>query len=271
MAAVLGRDRRDEPRLPPRDEVVDPVERAQAGEQRVDDPEVAAAPRHLVGIDRPGVDRLARQVAGVVGAGRVEPGGQRRDAAELPDLVLHRDRQALPVGTDRHAHRAGQAAVGQDQLATVRGRGGQHQLARLVGRDQQRDPMLRQERRQRPAVLVIDPTRRRRRLAFRFFRHGERSHRARTAVASPVPGRHARREPAFPQSTTLLGDSSLLRPERSPRAIMAAPTWSEKATARREERGIPAKLIGLESRNDEAGAVARASTRPGRASRCEVA
>ena len=50
-----------------------------------------------------------------------------------------------PFGPDRHPHRAGEVAVGQYQPATVRGRGGQDQLPGVVGRDQERYPMLGQE------------------------------------------------------------------------------------------------------------------------------
>ncbi len=197
MAAILGRDRRDELRLPPGNEVVDTVERAQAGKQRVHDPQVAADPCHLVRVDRPGIDGLSRQVAGIVGPGWVEAGRQCRDAAELPDLVLHRHRQALAVGTDRDAHRAGQAAVGQDEVAAVGGRGGQHQLACLVGRDQQRDTVLGEECRQRPAVFVIDPTQRRGRLALRLFRHGRMPISRESPLPDPSRGQPARDDPVL--------------------------------------------------------------------------
>ena len=68
MAAVLGREGADEPGLPPRDEAVPPLDRAEAREERIDDPELAPGPFHLVAVDLAGEMRPTDKVAAVVRA-----------------------------------------------------------------------------------------------------------------------------------------------------------------------------------------------------------
>ena len=81
VAAVLAGELRDERRPPPRHEAVRRVEADQAGEQRVDDPQVGlaggiGAPRHLVALDAAGDGRAAGQEAPVVPTGRLELRGE---------------------------------------------------------------------------------------------------------------------------------------------------------------------------------------------------
>ena len=96
MAAVGGLQRRDKRRPPPRREAGRAVERAEAGEPGVDDPElVAGAPGHLVDLDVARDVAGAGQEAGVVPAGRVELGGHGRDVDEFPDLDLRADGQPV--------------------------------------------------------------------------------------------------------------------------------------------------------------------------------
>jgi hypothetical protein len=83
MAAVLGHQRRDETRLPPRHEIVDSVESTHARKQRVNQPELAAAPRDLVGVDRTGIDGMAREIAGVMGSRWIDEACDLRRVAEL--------------------------------------------------------------------------------------------------------------------------------------------------------------------------------------------
>ena len=86
MAAVLGRQRREERRPPARHEAVPAVERAQAAEGRVDQPQLVARPGQLVGLDLAGEVGGARQEAGVVPAGRLDAGGEVGGGAQEPDL-----------------------------------------------------------------------------------------------------------------------------------------------------------------------------------------
>ena len=84
----------------------------------------------------------AGQEAGVVPAGRVELGGHGRDVDELPDLDLGADGQ--PVAGQGHAHRRLEGAeVGVEVVPLV---ADHHELAGLVGGDQERRAELPQER-----------------------------------------------------------------------------------------------------------------------------
>ena len=140
MAAVGRLQGRDKRRPPPRREAGRPVERAEAREPGIDDPElVAIAPGHLVDLDVARDVAGARQEAGVVPAGRLELGGHGRDVDKLPDLDRRADRQSV---ADRgHAHRRLEGAeVGVEVVPLV---ADHHQLAGLVGGDQKRRTELR--------------------------------------------------------------------------------------------------------------------------------
>ena len=152
----MGSSARDKRRPPPRREAGRAVERAEAGEPGVDDPElVAGAPGHLVDLDVARDVAGAGQEAGVVPAGRVELGGHGRDVDEFPDLDLGADGQ--PVAGQGHAHRRLEAAeVGVEVVPLV---ADHHELAGLVGGDQQRRAELPQ---QRGEVRRVDGPQRRR-------------------------------------------------------------------------------------------------------------
>ena len=139
----MGSSARDERRPPPRREAGRAVERAEAGEPGVDDPQLSAgAPGHLVDLDVARDVAGAGQEAGVVPAGRVELGRHGRDIDELPDLDLGADGQ--PVAGQGHAHRGLEAAeVGVEVVPLV---ADHHELAGLVGGDQQRRAELPQKR-----------------------------------------------------------------------------------------------------------------------------
>ena len=84
----------------------------------------------------------AGQEAGVVPAGRVELGGHGRDVDVLPDLDRGADGQ--PVAGQGHAHRGLEGAeVGVEVVPLV---ADQHELAGLVGGDQERRAELPQQR-----------------------------------------------------------------------------------------------------------------------------
>ena len=156
VAAVGRLQRRDERRPPARREAGRAVERAEAGEAGVDDPELAAgAPGHLVDLDVARDVAGAGQEAGVVPAGRVEPGGDGRDVDELPDLDRGADGE--PVAVEGQAHRGLEGAeVGVEVVPLV---ADHHELAGLVGGDQQRRAELPQ---QRGEVRRVDGPQRRR-------------------------------------------------------------------------------------------------------------
>ena len=143
VAAVLRGQLGDERRPPARHEAVAGVEAGQAGEQGVDDPQVRLAavggpPRDLVALDRAGDGRGARQPAPVVAAGGRDRGGELGVVAQRPDLPLapHRD----PVRSDGDTHGPVEPAEGEGQLPVGHTDG--HELAGLIGRDQQRTPGL---------------------------------------------------------------------------------------------------------------------------------
>ena len=146
MAAVVGRELRDELRPPHGREAVIGIVRRQAGEPRVDEPQsrIAWTIRHFVNLHVARHVGRARQVAGVVLAGRIELGGDGGHVAKLPHVDGRADRQ--PPAADGHAHRlveraevrVDDAAVGADD----------DELAGLIGRDQQRAAELIEDRRE---------------------------------------------------------------------------------------------------------------------------
>ena len=86
VAAILGGQRGEERRPPARHEAVPAVERAQAAEGRVDQPQLVARPGQLVGLDLAREVGGARQEAGVVAAGRLDAGGEVGSGLQEPDL-----------------------------------------------------------------------------------------------------------------------------------------------------------------------------------------
>src|SRR5262245_16161883 len=96
VTAVGGLQRRDKRRPPPRREAGRTVERAEAGEPSVDDPQlVADAPGHLMDLDVACDVAGAGQIAAVVPDRRVELGGRGRDVDKFPDLDLGADSQTV--------------------------------------------------------------------------------------------------------------------------------------------------------------------------------
>ena len=134
MAPIGGLEGRDERRPPARHEAVRPVERAEAGESGVDEPELVAPPGHLVDLDVAGDVASAGQEAGVVAARRLELGRDGRDVAKLPDLHRGADRQAVAVEGQPHGCRKA-AEVGVEVVTLT---ADHHKLAGLIGRDQER-------------------------------------------------------------------------------------------------------------------------------------
>ena len=95
------------------------------------------------------------QEAGVVPAGRLELGRDRRDVDVFPDL--HRRADGQPIAVQRQAHRRlERAEVGVEVVPLV---ADHHQLARLVGRDQERGAQAAEQRRE---VGRVDGPQRRR-------------------------------------------------------------------------------------------------------------
>ena len=74
------------------------VQSTKTREQRVDDPELVPAPRNFVGVDWTGKNRVTRQIACVVTAGRFDERYKLRGDRKLPDLGVDRDRQAANSG-----------------------------------------------------------------------------------------------------------------------------------------------------------------------------
>ena len=86
VAAIVGRQRREERRPPARHEAVPAVERAQAAEGRIDQPQLIAGPGQFVGLDLAGEVGGAGQEAGVVAAGGLDAGGEFGGGLQEPDL-----------------------------------------------------------------------------------------------------------------------------------------------------------------------------------------
>ncbi len=142
VAAVLRRVVRDEARPPARHEAGFRIQRAQAGEQRVHEPQVAVlVPGHLVDVDRAGDVAAPRQVHRVVARRVLQALGHRRHVAEFGDLDRRAQRQPLAIGG--HAHRPVEGA----EVRVDRGAVGpqDHQLAGLVGAHEQTAAELAQQ------------------------------------------------------------------------------------------------------------------------------
>jgi len=150
VATVFRSQRTDKRRPPTRQEVVVVVQCTQAREARVDQPQFVAAPRHLVPVDVLGDMAGAGQVTGVVSPRRFDLGSHAGRAAEKPHLAASADRD--PVAMDRDPHGLLEIVKRQRQPVFVRTE--HHELARLVGGYQHRDPLLRQNSRELASVFV---------------------------------------------------------------------------------------------------------------------
>ena len=136
MTTVFGRVMADEARAPARHEARFRVERAQAREQRVDEPDGRSVPRHFVDVDRAGDVAAPRQIDRVVPRRILQALGDRRHVAEFGDLDMRAEREALAVGG--HAHRP----VERTEMRVDRGAVGpqDHQLAGLIRADDEDNP-----------------------------------------------------------------------------------------------------------------------------------
>jgi hypothetical protein len=77
---------------------------------------------------------------------RLDPGGDVGHVAEFPDLDLSADGQAVGRGSQRQTHR--RLEVAKVRVEVVALGADDHELARLVGRDQKRDAELVEQLRQ---------------------------------------------------------------------------------------------------------------------------
>ena len=141
MAAVVGCQRRQKRRPPARHEAVPAIERAQAAECRIHQPELPLTvpsptrgegrrgPRQLVDLDLAREVRRSREEAGVVAVSRLDVGSQYGRGLQKPDLGAGGDGDA--VGLHGQTHGALEVVVRKRQIA-VRDPDGDD-LARLVG------------------------------------------------------------------------------------------------------------------------------------------
>ena len=97
MAPILRGQSGDKRRPPARDETVGRIERAQAREAGVDDPQFVAGKRELVDANVAGDVRRARNETGIVLADRLDLGGDVGCVAKLPNLVAAAERQRSPL------------------------------------------------------------------------------------------------------------------------------------------------------------------------------
>src|SRR6266481_923626 len=96
MAAVLGRQARDEFWLPAGDEAVPIVEGCQAGKKRVDNPQllrVRPTPGEFVNMNLTCEVRLPREIAVFVGVSATQLRGHDRLASQQPHLITCPNRQ----------------------------------------------------------------------------------------------------------------------------------------------------------------------------------
>jgi hypothetical protein len=102
VAAVAGRQARDELRPPAGHEAVAVAAGAEAGELGVDEPQFLLDPGHLVDLHVAGGVHGARDEAGVVRPGRRELGGQGGHVVVLEDLQVGADGQAAAAVGQAH-------------------------------------------------------------------------------------------------------------------------------------------------------------------------
>ena len=158
VAAVFWGKGRDESGSPARHETVLGIDRCQAREPGVHEPQLAARViGHVVDRYVSGDVAAKGEVARIVRSGRLELGGHRRLVAVLDDLPLGSHGQA--VGADCDAHRARQESeVGVDHPVVV---AQCDQTPALIRRDEETDPRALQERRHRRRVHAVERLRRR--------------------------------------------------------------------------------------------------------------
>ena len=102
MAPVIGRELCDELGAPHGSKTVVRIMRSEAREASVDEQDIAANIRHLVNLNIARDMCRAREITGIVLAGRIQLGGDGRDVTEFPNVDSSADREA--AGGDGHAH-----------------------------------------------------------------------------------------------------------------------------------------------------------------------
>src|SRR5262249_38527321 len=144
VTAVLGEQGGDERGPPARHETVRGIQRTQAREAGVDEPQLWSRPGQLVYADVTGHVSGRGQKTGVVLAGRLQPPGGVGLVVERLDRVGGADGQ--PAVIDGQAHRRAEGAeVSVERPADF---GPQdYELAGLISRDEYAGTQLRQQRR----------------------------------------------------------------------------------------------------------------------------
>ena len=142
MAAILRRVVADKFWPPARHETGFGIQRAQAREQRVDEPDRAVGiPSHFVDVDMTGDMSAPRHIHGIMYRRIVQAFGHIRHVAEFGDLHHRAEDQALPIRG--HAHRSVEGAEMCVDGISVRPK--YHQFAGLVSADDQATAKLAQQ------------------------------------------------------------------------------------------------------------------------------
>src|SRR5688572_13731978 len=102
MATIFGSQIADEWWLPARYEAVTRRQRAQAREQRIHNPQLAADPGHLMAMDVAREMRAAREEACLIPSGRFHLLGDARHFIEQPDLSLRPDGKGTFASSNTH-------------------------------------------------------------------------------------------------------------------------------------------------------------------------
>ena len=226
MAPVLGRHRRDEARLPVRQEAQMGMERAEAGKEGVHEPELLSGEGHLVRVDLGRDVGRAGDVATVELARGLDPARQRGHALQEPDLRASADRDAIRSDGQPHGPFI---AVQRHEERPFRDphRG---DATRLVGRDQQRAPDLTQDLDQVVGVLVRAGDREFLARLSRNSRHRRNSWRVPVLNDGIEPGCRGGTER---QSHSAEDDrrGHARRPRRKPSIVtVCAPSWFKSTT-----------------------------------------
>ena len=140
VTAVLGAQGRHERRPPAWGEAVMRVQRDQAGEESIHDPELTPDPGRLVRLDVTGEVGRARQEAGVMVSDGLELAGNVRGIPQKPHLLARADGDRSRLDGDT---RGPLELMKRQHQPPLPGRH-DHQVARLVGGDQDRQAQLRQ-------------------------------------------------------------------------------------------------------------------------------
>ena len=132
VAAILGREARDERRLPERREAVALRERREAAVRGVDEDDAAAlVDRDVVDVEVAGGVRLARHVEAVEAVVQL---ARRERVVELPELPARAQQQ--PVRRGVQAHRPVEVAL-EDREPAALLHADQEQAVRLIGRERE--------------------------------------------------------------------------------------------------------------------------------------